>query len=148
MIMMNKNPFLTGFVFLFIVSSFRSSDQYFSLDSAAPRYILGAIFLLVGMITLLTENYSFIQKKFDKYLMIIFALIMSLSLTGIKSGSEWLSTRSLQSKLVYECILIAQKNVEKCTAVSSIIREADSDDKELEQDLNQLQNYFYKLKNS
>jgi len=148
MIMMNKNPFLTGFVFLFIVSSFRSSDQYFSLDSAAPRYILGAIFLLVGMITLLTENYSFIQKKFDKYLMIIFALIMSLSLTGIKSGTEWLSTRSLQSKLVYECILIAQKNVEKCTAVSSIIREADSDDKELEQDLNQLQNYFYKLKNS
>ena len=147
-IMLNKNPFLTGFVFLFIVTLFRGSDQYFSLDSAAPRYIPGAIFLLIGMVTLIVENYSFLQKGFDKYLTISFVVIMSFSLAGIKSGSEWLVTRSSQSKMVHKCILNAQKKTQKCIAVSSEIREADSNDKELEEDLNQLQKYYYKLNNS
>jgi hypothetical protein len=145
-IMINKNPFLTGFVFLFIVTSFRSSNEPFSLDSAAPRYIFGTMFLLLGMITLVAENYSFVQKRVDKYLLVVFLIIMSFSFVGIKTGSEWLITRSLQAESVHECLLRAQKQTEQCISVSSIIREANSKDEELEEDLNRLQNYFNKLK--
>jgi hypothetical protein len=147
-IMINKNPFLTGFVFLFIVTSFRSSNEPFSLDSAAPRYIFGTMFLLLGMITLVAENYFFVKKRFDKYLSIVFLMIMSFSFTGVKTGSEWLITRSLQAASVDKCLLKTQEKTEQCIAVSSVIREADSSNEELEEDLNQLQNYFYKLKSS
>jgi hypothetical protein len=146
-IMMNKNPFLTGFVFLFIVTSFRSSNEAFSPDTAAPRFVFGAMFLLLGMTTILVGNYSSIQKRIDKYLLVFFLIIMSFSITGIKTGSEWIITRSLQSESVYECISRAQMQPKQCVSVSSIIREADTKDKELEEDLNRLQNYFNKLNN-
>ena len=146
-IMMNKNPFLTGFVFLFIVTSFRSSNEAFSPDTAAPRFVFGAMFLLLGMITILVGNYSSIQERIDKYLLVFFLIIMSFSIAGIKTGSEWLITRSLQSESVHECISRGQMQPERCISVSSIIREADTKDKELEEDLNRLQNYFNKLNN-
>jgi len=141
-IMMNKNPFLTGLVFLFIVTSFRSSNELFSLDSAAPRYIFGTIFLLVGIIALVADNYSFIQKRVDKFLLLVLLVIMSSSLTGTKTGFEWLVTRSSQSEKVVECILRAQENMSQCLSISSIIREADSNDEELEVDMYRLHKYF------
>lgn len=144
-IMMNKNPLLTGFAFLFIVSSFRSSNELFSLDSAAPRYIFGTILLLIGMIFFLAENYLMIRRRFDKNLLIVLLIILTFSFTGIKTGSEWLITRSSQSKSVYECMLKMQNQMERCISLSSIIRQANSEDKDLKGDLNRLQDYFTKL---
>ena len=141
-IMMNKNPLLTGFVFLFIVTSFRSSNELFSLDSAAPRYIFGTIFLLVGAIALVADNYSLIQKRADKCLVLVFLVVMSFSLAGTKTGFEWLITRSSQSEKVVECILRAQENMSQCMSISSIIREADSSDEELKVDMERLHKYF------
>ena len=140
--MMNKNPLLTGFVFLFIVTSFRSSNELFSLDSAAPRYIFGTIFLLVGVIALVADNYSLIQKRADKCLVLVFLVVMSFSLAGTKTGFEWLITRSSQSEKVVECILRAQENMSQCMSISSIIREADSSDEELKVDMERLHKYF------
>lgn len=141
-IMINKNPLLTGFVFLFIVTSFRSSNELFSLDSAAPRYIFGTIFLLVGVVALVADNYSLIQKRADKCLVLVILVIMSFSLAGTKTGFEWLITRSSQSEKVVECILRAQDNMSQCTSIFSIIREADSSDEELEVDMERLHKYF------
>ena len=144
-IMTNKNPFLTGFVFLFVVTSFRSSSELFSLDSAAPRYIFGTVLLLIGMIFYLAENYLMIRRRFDKNLLIVLLIILTFSFTGIKTGSEWLITRSSQSKSVYECILKMQDQMERCISLSSIIRQANSEDKDLKGDLDRLQDYFTKL---
>lgn len=147
-IMINENPFLVGFVFLLIVTSFRSSNEPFSLDSAAPRYVFGTMFLLLGMMTLVAENYSLVQKRIDKYLSIVFLMIMSFSFVGVKTGSEWLVTRSSQAESVHKCLLRTQKQTDQCISVSSVIREADSKDVELAEDLNRLNNYFYKLNNN
>jgi hypothetical protein len=69
---------------------------------------------------------------------------MSFSLAGSKTGSEWLVTRSLQSEKVVECILRAQENMSQCLSISSMIREANSSNDELEIDLERLNEYFKK----
>jgi glucan phosphoethanolaminetransferase (alkaline phosphatase superfamily) len=141
-IMINQNPFLTGFVFVLIVTSFRSSNEPFSLDSAAPRYIFGTIFLLVGVIAIVAENYPFVQKRVDKCIVLVFLVVMSFSVAGSKTGYEWIVTRSLQSEKVVDCILRAQETMSQCLSVSSMIREANSSNEELEMDLDRLNEYF------
>ena len=72
-------------------------------------------------------------------------MIMSFSFVGVKTGSEWLFTRSSQAESVHKCLLRAQKQVDQCISESSEIREANSKDEELEEDLNRLNNYLNKL---
>jgi hypothetical protein len=78
--------------------------------------------------------------------MLVFLVVMSFSLTGFKTGSEWLVARSSQSEKVVACILSAQENMSQCLLVSSIIREANSSDEELEVDLDRLNEYLKKLR--
>lgn len=143
-IMSNKNPFLTGFVFISMITTFRGSNQFMSVNSAAPRFVFGSIFLLLGMFVMVAESYSFALKRQDKVLPLLFIVIMSFSLTGIKTGAEWLGVRSSQSKEIYACILAPEFNVNQCMSAADVIREADSKDKDLENDVNLLRIYFEK----
>ena len=145
-IMSNKNPFLTGFVFISIIASFRGTNQFMSVNTAAPRFVFGSIFLLLGMFVMVAENYSFAQKQQDKVLPLLFILIMSFSLAGIKTGAEWLNVRSSQSKEIYACIIAPEFSVNQCMSVADVIRETDSKDKDLENDVNLLRIYFEKRK--
>ena len=145
-LMENRNPSLTGLVFVLIVATFRSQDQFFLSDSVAPRYIFGTIFLLIGIQTFFVNNINFIGDRFNLLTLVIFFLLVSLSVTGLKTGSEWLKIRSLQSEKVYMCLQMSEIYPSQCALVASEIKEAESTTSDLNKDLFMLQNYFMKQK--
>jgi hypothetical protein len=145
-LMENRNPSLTGLVFVLIVATFRSQDQFFLSDSVAPRYIFGTIFLLIGIQTFFVNNINFIGDRFNLLTLVIFFLLVSLSVTGLKTGSEWLKIRSLQSEKVYMCLQMSKIYPSQCALVASEIKEAESTTSDLNKDLFMLQNYFMKQK--
>jgi len=142
----NKNPILTGVAFIYLISSFRSSGEYFSLDSAAPRFIFGAILLLLGIQSIILNNYSSVHKRVDKIIVFSLIILTTFSISGIKTGMEWIKVRSLQSTKLYDCILNSKADLEICSNEANIIREANSSNKDLEIDLNMLKKYFINKK--
>ena len=138
----NKNPILVGISFLYLTSSFRSADQYFSLDSSAPRYVFGGMLLLLGIQAIILKNYSTFSKRIDKALVCALVILITFSVSGVKTGMEWIKVRSMQSSKLYECVLDTKRSRELCVYEADIIREADSSNKELIADLIMLEEYF------
>lgn len=145
-IMENRNPSLTGLVFVLIVATFRTQDQFFLSDSVAPRYVFGTMFLLIGIQSFFVNNFNFTKDRFNYLIFVIFFALMSLSVTGVKTGSEWLKIRSLQSEKVYMCFQMSKIYTSQCALATIEIKEAESTISDLNKDLFMLQNYFIKQK--
>ena len=145
-LMENRNPILTGFVFILIVATFRTQDQFLLSDSVAPRYIFGTIFLLIGLQSFFVNNITFKTNRLTYSIFVVFFALMSLSFTGIKTGNEWLKIRSLQSKNVYMCLQMSKTVTSQCVLVSNEIKEAETTISDLNKDLLMLHEYFTKRK--
>ena len=99
--------------------------------AAAPRYILGSFVFTLGMLVILSKSVKNIDEnyRFSIFLLIVtFAVIMS----GVKTGSEWLSVRRSQTISLVECLnsssLEALKPGGPCFVIATNIRNPVSDD--------------------
>lgn len=136
----NKNPLLAGIMFFVLIISFRGSKSL--SESTAPRYVIGSLLFLFGAYIYALKAHS--DKKPEELKKLIFVLTLSLflSLTGIKTGIEWLATRSSQSDSLYYCLADRKIVIQECLETGSVLREEGTSDEEFEGDLRRMRLYI------
>jgi len=139
----NQNPLLSGIMFLALIISFRGEKSI--EESTAPRYVIGSVLFLFGAYVYILKSKSASNSKILHKLAFAFAFIMLLSLSGIKTGTEWLILRSNQSEALYTCIRNKELAVEKCVNIGSELREEGTSDVDFLADLRKLRLYIEKI---
>jgi hypothetical protein len=142
-VLLNKNPILGGLVFLLLLLIFRGLGSESSLDeSTAPRYVMGTSLLLIGFVFLILAS-----KHRPKRVQVPFALLlvfMTLSLSGLKSGLEWLSVRNIQTETVRACLHSEKLEISPCLNAFKAIEEGESSNQDNATDLRSLTEYLKK----
>jgi hypothetical protein len=129
----NRNCVLAGslFILLTLVARGVPSAQGFTAGTA-PRYISGSFIFTVGMLTLLAERFSKVKKQslVNAFFLSIIILVL---LSGIKTGSEWLTVRNTQTKLLLNCLnshaSIANRKDGICFELAQPVRNPVTDEK-------------------
>jgi len=93
--------FLPGVFFIINILIYRGGGTYNGWEnSVSPRYILGTLFLIISIISVL--ELKVLRSKFIAASLVLFSLLSMLG--GLKTGLEWFSVRSLQQENLTECI--------------------------------------------
>jgi hypothetical protein len=142
----NKNCLLAGVLFILLTLIARGvpSAQGFSAASA-PRYICGTFIFIIGMLILVADRLKSLDSQIFSRLFLIFVII-SVFVSGAKTGSEWLSVRNTQTAKLLECLQARPaselKIGDKCFNLADPVRNPVSDELLLLQ-LKNFRNYGY-----
>jgi len=144
-IRLNKTPFLGALIFVFMLVFFRGLGEKGSLNEAvAPRYVMGTSLLIASFLVLILEREN---AKFKvRVPLSILLVVLACSLSGLKTGLEWLSVRSLQTTALYSCIESHGATPDSCLNVARPIEEGDSSDEATSSDLKELSKYLFELR--
>ncbi len=96
----NKNCMMAGVLFIALTLLARGVGAAQGYSAAtAPRYITGTFLFTVGAIV-------FISTGKNKMFIRVFCLvvILSISISGFKTGSEWLMVRKSQTQALLDCL--------------------------------------------
>ena len=103
-ILLNRSCVMAGVVFMLLTLISRGvpSEQGFA-SATAPRYILGTFLFTLGSLVFLSKatNGRNMQLGFSVFLYLV---ILSVFMSGMKTGSEWLSVRRSQTTLLAQCL--------------------------------------------
>ena len=136
----NQNPLLAGIMFFVLIISFRGSKSL--SESTAPRYVIGSLLFLFGAYIYALKAHSDKNPKELKKLIFVLTLSMLLSLTGVKTGIEWLTTRSSQSDSLYYCLADRKLVIQECMDAGSVLREEGTNDEDFQRDLRRMRFYI------
>jgi len=139
--LLNRTPFLGGLIFVSMLVVFRGLGQDGTLnESVAPRYVMGTSLLVFGLVVLI-----FKEQKSRSRLQVPLSLLLILllcSLSGLKTGLEWLSIRSSQTTLLRSCLESEGTKSNNCIELIRQIEEGDSDKNANLKDLRDLSQYL------
>jgi len=103
-VLLNKSCLLAGMIFIMLtlVSRGATSQQGF-VAALAPRYLLGSFIFTLGVLIILSKAIDGSKKQLG---LNVFLLVISLSVlvSGLKTGSEWLSVRRAQTNMLSQCL--------------------------------------------
>jgi hypothetical protein len=141
-IISNKTPFLAAMVFVLMLIVFRGLGELGSVsESVAPRYVMGTSLLVFGAVVLILERQnSRLKEKVSFYSL---GIVLLCSITGIKTGSEWLSVRSPQTTALYSCLQIEKIQPVNCLVYYAPIEEGESDYQSSKDDLTIFSQYLF-----
>jgi len=143
-VLINQTPLLGALIFILMLVVFRGSSEQGSLNEAvAPRYVMGTSLLIFSLFVFILEKQN---KKYDcRVLLAILSLVLSCSLSGLKTGLEWLSVRSLQTSELRACLESKTVNPVNCMQFAKPIEEGDSSDAATIKDLKELSTYLIEV---
>jgi hypothetical protein len=103
-VLLNKSCLLAGaiFVLLTLISRGAASQQGFA-SATAPRYLLGSFIFTVGVLIILSKVVDGSKKKLRLDIFLLF-VALSVLVSGVKTGSEWLSVRRAQTTVLSHCL--------------------------------------------
>jgi hypothetical protein len=112
--MLNRNSIVGGVFFISMIIATRfNGEQDQIMGSSAPRYVIGYIVFLVGIVSLLIKK----NKPNLIFNFIIIAFTVSALISGLKTGLEWQVIRSQQTFDVVECLEKYQNSLQKINPV-------------------------------
>jgi hypothetical protein len=140
-VMMNQTPLLAALIFILMLIVFRGSNGQESLNEAvAPRYVMGTSLLIFSFFVLILGKQN---KQFNsRVTLVILSLVLVCSLSGLKTGLEWLSVRYLQSSVLIACLENQIANPVSCLQFAKPIEEGGSNDEATTKDLIDLSKYL------
>lgn len=140
-ILLNRTPFTGAFSFVLMLLVFRGLGTEGSVDeSLAPRFVMGTSLLLFSILCLF---FQMIDTRRTLYLPTsIFICVMFFSLSGLKTGLEWLSIRSQQTLSLYSCLEGGTYLIHDCIDFALPIQEGESSKEDTLQDLRKLTKYL------
>ena len=103
-VMLNKSCFMAGgiFVLLTLISRGATSQQGFAA-ATAPRYLLGSFIFTIGTLIILSKVVDDSKKQF-RFNIFLLVVALSVLVSGVKTGSEWLSVRRAQTAMLSQCL--------------------------------------------
>jgi hypothetical protein len=139
--LLNRTPFLGGLIFVSMLVVFRGLGQDGTLnESVAPRYVMGTSLLVFGLVVLIFKDEKSSSKlRFPLSLLLILLLC---SLSGFKTGLEWLSVRSSQTTILRSCLESEGTKSKNCFHLIRPIEEGDSNKNANLRDLQDLSQYL------
>lgn len=143
-VLINQTPLLAALIFILMLVVFRgSSERGYLNEAVAPRYVMGTSLLIFSFFILILERQN---KKFHfRVLFATLSLVLVCSLSGLKTGLEWLSVRNLQTSSLWACLESQTTNPVNCLQVAKPIEEGDSNDEATSKDLKDLSTYLIKV---
>jgi hypothetical protein len=140
-VLINQTPLLGALIFMLMLVVFRGISEQGSLSEAvAPRYVMGTSLTIFSLFVLTLEKQN--TKYNVRIPLTILALVLVCSLSGLKTGLEWLSVRNLQTSELRACLEnITVVNV-NCIQVAQPIKEGESSDADTLKDLKDLSKYL------
>jgi hypothetical protein len=141
--LLNKTPFLSGLIFVLMLVIFRGLGPHGTLnESVAPRYVMGTSLVVFGLTVLIFKN----QKSSAVFRVPLSLLLILLlcSLSGSKTGLEWLSVRSNQTTILRSCVENKGAEFSGCLGLIKPIEEGDSNEDANLGDLENLSRYLKK----
>jgi hypothetical protein len=143
-ILKNQTPSLGALIFILMLVVFRGLNDQGSLNEAvASRYVMGTSLLIFGLFVLILEKQN---KKFKvRIAFMIICLVLVCSVSGLKTGLEWLSVRSLQTTALRACLENPIVNPVDCLQVAESVEEGGSNDEATNKDLEDLSVYLIEV---
>ena len=140
-IVLNKTPFIGAVSYLLMLLVFRGLGSEGSInESLAPRFVMGTSLLLFSFACLLFQINSLTARFHFYSASLIFLMLFSIS--GIKTGFEWLSVRSQQTVTLYSCLEAKPLMVDQCIYFAIPIQEGESSKQATLVDLKRLSKYL------
>ena len=140
-VLMNQTPLLGALIFILMLVVFRgSSDQGSLSEAVAPRYVMGTSLTIFSLFVLILEKQN--TKYSFRVPLAILSLVLVFSLSGLKTGFEWLSVRNLQTSELRNCLENLTVSDVDCIQVVQPIKEGESSDADTLKDLKDLSNYL------
>ena len=137
----NQTPFLGALIFILMLVIFRGLNDQGSLNEAvASRYVMGTSLLIFSFIVLILERQN--GNFHVRVAFTILSLVLLCSPSGLKTGLEWLSVRSLQTSDLRDCLEISTAIPTDCLQIAEQIEEGDSGDEATSKDLEDLSAYL------
>ena len=143
-VLSNKTPLLGAWIFVLMLVVFRGLGEQGTLsESVAPRYVMGTSLLVLGLVIFILKRQNESLKPRLQLQALLIVLLCSVS--GLKTGLEWLSVRSQQTTTLRSCLEIEIVNPVKCLGALKSIEEGESNDLSSGQDLRKLSVYLIKF---
>jgi hypothetical protein len=143
-VLMNQTPLLGALIFMLMLVVFRGSSEQGSLSEAVvPRYVMGTSLTIFSLFVLILEKQNTINNAHIP--LTILSLVLVCSLSGLKTGLEWLSVRNLQTSELRACLDSQTVNNLDCIQVAQPIKEGESSDADTLKDLEDLSKYLTKV---
>lgn len=103
-VLLNKSCLLAGgiFVLLTLISRGVTSQQGF-VSATAPRYLSGSFIFTLGVLIILSKIADDSQRQL-RLNVFLFVVSLSVLVSGVKTGSEWLSVRRAQTIMLSQCL--------------------------------------------
>jgi len=130
-VLLNKSCLLAGaiFILLTLISRGAASQQGFTA-AIAPRYLLGSFIFTMGVLIIISKVIDD-RKRHLRLNIFLLVLALSVLVSGVKTGSEWLSVRRAQTTVLSQCLdssseadLVAGG---KCFLLGEVVRNPVSD---------------------